>query len=109
MLSNRLSCCADAEGDLKSHALTSRQRCAAVPTSTCVFCSASASPSLPAPVPLPLPLQIDIKPENVNILDGMSDDLQAECDRYEAKIAALGGIELFLGGIGPDGHIAFSE
>lgn len=54
-------------------------------------------------------LQIDIKPENVNILDGMADDLQAECDRYEAKIASMGGIELFLGGIGPDGHIAFSE
>lgn len=52
---------------------------------------------------------IDIKPENVNILDGMADDLQAECDRYEAKIASMGGIELFLGGIGPDGHIAFNE
>ena len=36
-------------------------------------------------------------------------NLQAECDSYEAKIAHFGGIELFLGGIGPDGHIAFSE
>ena len=34
---------------------------------------------------------------------------QAECDAYENKIAAYGGIELFLGGIGPDGHIAFNE
>ena len=48
-------------------------------------------------------------PANVNILDGNAPDLQAECDRYEAKISSLGGIELFLGGIGPDGHIAFSE
>ena len=29
--------------------------------------------------------------------------------RYEAKILEYGGIELFLGGIGPDGHIAFNE
>jgi len=29
--------------------------------------------------------------------------------QYERKIAAVGGIELFLGGIGPDGHIAFNE
>ena len=30
--------------------------------------------------------------------------MQSECDAYEAKIAAVGGIELFLGGIGPDGR-----
>merc|ERR1711879_885552 len=52
---------------------------------------------------------VDIKKENVNILDGNAVDLLAECDRYEAKIKAAGGIELFLGGIGPDGHIAFNE
>ncbi|RYG52920.1 hypothetical protein EON67_00050 [archaeon] len=52
--------------------------------------------------------KVNIKPENANILDGNAPDLQAECDRYEAKIAALGGIELFMAGIGPDGHIAFS-
>jgi glucosamine-6-phosphate deaminase len=45
----------------------------------------------------------------VNILDGNAADLQAECDRYEAKIASYGGIDLFMAGIGPDGHIAFSE
>merc|ERR1711936_1160804 len=28
---------------------------------------------------------------------------------YEQKIAEAGGIELFIGGIGPDGHIAFNE
>ena len=53
--------------------------------------------------------KIDIKPENAHLLDGCAADLQAECDAYEARIAALGGIELFLGGIGPDGHIAFNE
>ena len=35
--------------------------------------------------------------------------LEAECDAYEAKIERFGGIELFLAGIGPDGHIAFNE
>merc|ERR1711915_628007 len=52
---------------------------------------------------------VDIKKGNVNILDGNAPDLRAECEKYEAKISALGGIELFLGGIGPDGHIAFNE
>ncbi|KAF9286444.1 Glucosamine-6-phosphate isomerase 1 [Podila epicladia] len=52
---------------------------------------------------------VDILPENVHILDGNATDLDLECQRYEEKIAAVGGIELFLGGIGPDGHIAFNE
>ncbi|KAF9291225.1 Glucosamine-6-phosphate isomerase 1 [Mortierella alpina] len=52
---------------------------------------------------------VDILPENVHILDGNASDLDLECQRYEEKIAAVGGIELFLGGIGPDGHIAFNE
>lgn len=52
---------------------------------------------------------IDINAANVNILDGNASDLTAECDAYEAKMKAVGGIDLFLGGIGPDGHIAFNE
>jgi glucosamine-6-phosphate deaminase len=52
---------------------------------------------------------INIRPENVNILNGNATDLNAECERFEAKIKTLGGIDLFLGGIGPDGHIAFNE
>ncbi|KAF9287835.1 Glucosamine-6-phosphate isomerase 1 [Mortierella alpina] len=52
---------------------------------------------------------VDIHPDNVHILDGNAKDLDLECQRYEEKIAAVGGIELFLGGIGPDGHIAFNE
>ncbi len=53
--------------------------------------------------------QIDIPAENVNILNGNAEDPIAECERYEAKIASYGGIDLFLGGVGPDGHIAFNE
>ncbi len=52
---------------------------------------------------------VDIPKENVNILNGNASDLQAECDRYEAKIRERGGVRLFLAGIGPDGHIAFNE
>lgn len=52
---------------------------------------------------------IDIKKENVNILDGNAGNLEAECASYEGKIKKAGGIELFVGGIGPDGHIAFNE
>lgn len=52
---------------------------------------------------------IDIKEENVHILNGMAEDLEAECQAYEDAISNAGGIDLFLGGIGPDGHIAFNE
>jgi glucosamine-6-phosphate deaminase len=76
---------------------------------------------------------VDIKMKNVHILDGNAADLDEECRRFEALIARVGGIELFLGGkyhylnvseldffalyfdsycgigIGPDGHIAFNE
>ena len=52
---------------------------------------------------------IDILRENVNILNGNAADLEKECNDYEEKIKAIGGIDLFLGGIGPDGHIAFNE
>lgn len=52
---------------------------------------------------------VDIQPANVHILNGNAADLQAECAAYEAAIEAAGGIDLFMGGIGPDGHIAFNE
>ncbi len=52
---------------------------------------------------------VDIKEENVNILNGNEPDLEAECAGYEEKMKKVGGVKLFLGGIGPDGHIAFNE
>ncbi|MDR2949679.1 MAG: glucosamine-6-phosphate deaminase [Prevotella sp.] len=52
---------------------------------------------------------IDIDAANVNILNGNAPDLDAECAAYEDKMKTVGGIDLFLGGIGPDGHIAFNE
>ena len=52
---------------------------------------------------------VNIKKENVNILNGNAADLDKECAAYEAKMKSVGGVDLFLGGIGPDGHIAFKE
>ncbi len=52
---------------------------------------------------------VDVKKENVNILNGNAEDLEKECEEFENRIKAMGGIDLFLGGMGPDGHIAFNE
>ncbi len=52
---------------------------------------------------------IDCPKENIHILNGNAEDLDAECKHYEEMIAEAGGIDLFIGGIGPDGHIAFNE
>lgn len=52
---------------------------------------------------------IDIPRENIHILNGNAKDLEAECAHYEQMIREAGGIDLFIGGIGPDGHIAFNE
>jgi len=52
---------------------------------------------------------IDIDPKNCHILDGNASDLEAECVRFEDLITNYGGVDLFVGGIGPDGHIAFNE
>ncbi|MCX8013773.1 MAG: glucosamine-6-phosphate deaminase, partial [Rectinema sp.] len=52
---------------------------------------------------------IDIEPTNVHILNGMATNLEEECRRYEQTIEHAGGIDLFVGGVGADGHIAFNE
>ena len=52
---------------------------------------------------------IDIDRKDVNILNGNAKNLEKECEEYEKKIEDTGGINLFVGGIGPDGHIAFNE
>ncbi|CAH1957271.1 unnamed protein product [Acanthoscelides obtectus] len=52
---------------------------------------------------------IDIDPKNAHLLDGNAPNLVKECENYEEEISQAGGIHLFIGGIGPDGHIAFNE
>ncbi len=52
---------------------------------------------------------VNLRPANVHLPDGMADDLEAECVRYEKAIRDAGGIDLQLLGIGADGHIGFNE
>lgn len=52
---------------------------------------------------------IDCPKENIHILNGNAENLAEECAHYEQMIEDAGGIDLFIGGIGPDGHIAFNE
>ena len=52
---------------------------------------------------------VNIHPSNVHILNGNAKNLEAECIAYEEAIKKAGGIDLFLAGIGEDGHIAFNE
>lgn len=52
---------------------------------------------------------INIPEKNINFLNGNAWDLEAECESYEQKIKAAGGIDIQLLGIGSNGHIAFNE
>jgi glucosamine-6-phosphate deaminase len=52
---------------------------------------------------------IDIDPSNINLLDGCAKNLEEECQKYDEKIKQYGGIDLFLCGMGQDGHLAFNE
>ncbi|CAM4312561.1 glucosamine-6-phosphate deaminase [Vibrio neonatus] len=52
---------------------------------------------------------VDVQEENINLLDGLADDIDAHCAAYEAKMKSYGKINLFMGGVGIDGHIAFNE
>jgi glucosamine-6-phosphate deaminase len=52
---------------------------------------------------------VSIDPAKIGFLDGAAPDLNAECRRYEAAIAAAGGIDLQILGIGANGHIGFNE
>ena len=52
---------------------------------------------------------INIKMERTNVPNGLAQDLDAECERYEKLIKTLGGIDIQLLGIGHNGHIGFNE
>lgn len=52
---------------------------------------------------------VDIPRENINLLNGNAPDVNEECRQYEEKIKSYGKINLFMGGVGNDGHIAFNE
>jgi glucosamine-6-phosphate deaminase len=52
---------------------------------------------------------VNLRAERIHFLNGVAKNLDAECERYEAAIAAAGGIDLQLLGIGTNGHIGFNE
>lgn len=52
---------------------------------------------------------VNLTPAAIGFLNGRAEDLDAECTRYEAAIAAAGGLDLLLLGIGANGHIGFNE
>lgn len=52
---------------------------------------------------------VDIPKSNIHILNGLAKDIDAECANYENQIKSFGRIHLFMGGLGPEGHIAFNE
>ncbi len=53
--------------------------------------------------------QINIRPTNTFLPNGLAEDMDRECARYDALISALGGIDLQLLGLGKTGHIGFNE
>lgn len=53
--------------------------------------------------------KVNVAPERVHIPDGLTGDIPAHCEAYEAAIQAAGGIDLQLLGLGSDGHIGFNE
>lgn len=53
--------------------------------------------------------RVDVEAANAHLPDGAAAELDAECAAYERAIAEAGGIRLFVGGVGADGHLAFNE
>lgn len=52
---------------------------------------------------------VDLDPANAHLPDGVAPDPDLECLRYEAAIAAAGGLSLTFLGLGGNGHIGFNE
>ncbi len=52
---------------------------------------------------------VNIDQANCNIPSGLTEDPEAECGNYDKLIASLGGTDLQLLGMGPNGHIGFNE
>ncbi|MFL0250265.1 glucosamine-6-phosphate deaminase [Clostridium neuense] len=52
---------------------------------------------------------VNMRKENINILDGKTDNVALECLNYEKRIKEVGGIDIQVLGIGVNGHIGFNE
>jgi glucosamine-6-phosphate deaminase len=53
--------------------------------------------------------KVDLSPARIHVPDGLAADIPASCAAYEAAMAAAGGLDLAVLGLGADGHIAFNE
>ena len=53
--------------------------------------------------------KININPDNTHIPNGEAKDPVKECEEYEKAVAASGGVDLQILGIGQNGHIGFNE
>lgn len=52
---------------------------------------------------------VNVSPENTNVPNGLAENIETECARYDRLISELGGIDLQLLGLGNTGHIGFNE
>lgn len=52
---------------------------------------------------------VNIHPDHTHLPNGLEDNTEAECQRYDAIIKQLGGVDLQLLGLGLNGHIGFNE
>ena len=52
---------------------------------------------------------IDVHPECTHVPNGLAEDAEAECARYDAFVRSLGCADLQLLGVGRNGHIGFNE
>ena len=52
-------------------------------------------------------VNIDLK--KVHVPNGMEENIEKECSRYDQLITSLGGVDLQLLGLGNNGHIGFNE
>ena len=52
---------------------------------------------------------VNIRPEAIHLPDGTNPDAADACAKYNEIIHSVGGIDLQLLGLGPNGHIGFNE
>jgi glucosamine-6-phosphate deaminase len=53
--------------------------------------------------------RVNLSPGRIHFLNGAATDTEKECERYEREIAAAGGIDVQVLGVGTNGHIGFNE
>jgi len=53
--------------------------------------------------------KVNVNPENIRLIDGSTNDAEEACQKYQAMITDEGGIDLYIDGVGSNGHIGFNE